>query len=299
LRKLSLASGNGPIASWSIANRLFVVVIPGNAEKTGNGFWIHVICSRLMRSRNCLRTLACPLELRREDRQLKGRLVFVFGDQAYSIDELADEVLGAQEAAYFATLRHEIRQNSYLLGRYAAKLALSELFSEPDLQAIEVVRGVFEQPIVQYARNSGYGVTISHAGPVAVALGYPAGHPMGIDIERLDRARYETIVSQLSDREMLLVETAGVDRLGVATAFWTAKEALAKVLTTGLMTPFQVYNLGEFRLTDAGTWEGLFQNFAQYKVKAWIGSLYAFAMVLPKRSELHLTEDLRQALSLQ
>jgi len=158
------------------------------------------------------------------------------------------------------------------------------------------VRGVFEQPIVQYARNSGYGVTISHAGPVAVALGYPAGHPMGIDIERLDQARYETIVSQLSDREMTLVETAGVDRLDVATAFWTAKEALAKVLTTGLMTPFQVYNLSEFRLTDAGTWEGLFQNFAQYKVKAWIGSLYAFAMVLPKRSELHLRQDLRQAL---
>ena len=74
-----------------------------------------------------------------------------------------------QEAAYFATLRHEIRQSSYLLGRYAAKLALSELFSEPDLQAIEVVRGVFEQPILQYPRNSGYGVTISHAGPVAVA----------------------------------------------------------------------------------------------------------------------------------
>lgn len=83
-----------------------------------------------MRSRNCLQTLVCPLELRREDRRLKGRLVFVFGDQAYSIDELAGEVLGVQEAAYFATLRHEIRQSSYLLGRYAVKLALSELFSE-------------------------------------------------------------------------------------------------------------------------------------------------------------------------
>ena len=101
-----------------------------------------------------------------------------------------------------------MRQNTYLLGRYTAKLALSELFSEKDLGAIEVGRGVFEQPIVQYVGDPGYGVTIGYAGSVAVALGYPAGHPMGIDIERLDRARYETIVSQLSDREMTLAETA-------------------------------------------------------------------------------------------
>ena len=249
-----------------------------------------------MTSVNCPRTLICPLELRREGQQLNGMLIVVFDDQGYSVDELAGEVLGLQEAAYFSTLHHPVRQKSYLLGRYAGKRALSNLFSEQDFRAIEIVRGVFEQPIVRYVRNTGYNVTISHAGSVAVALGYPAGHPMGIDIERLNQARYQTIVSQLSDQEMRIVETAGVDRLHVATAFWTAKEALSKVLTTGLMTPFRVYNLEEFRLTDAGTWEGLFQNFAQYKVKVWIGSLYAFAMVLPKRSALHFRDDLRQVL---
>jgi 4'-phosphopantetheinyl transferase len=249
-----------------------------------------------MTSRDCPRTLVCPLELRREDRQLKGTLVLAFDDQTYSVAELAREILGGREGAYFSRLHHEVRRKSYLLGRYAVKLALSELLVEKDLQAIEVVRGVFEQPIVQYNENRGYSVTISHAGSVAVALAYPAGHPMGIDIERLDKARYQTIVSQLSDQWMTLVEGAGVHRINVASGFWTAKEALAKVLTTGLMAPFQVYNLAEFRLTRAGTWEGLLQSFAQYKTTVWIDSSYAFAIVLPKRTALGLEDDLRQVL---
>jgi 4'-phosphopantetheinyl transferase len=245
---------------------------------------------------NTPHTLVLPVELRREEGERKGRLVLAFDDQACTVAELAREILGGHEGAYFSTLHHEVRQKSYVLGRYAAKLALSELLVEKDLQAIEVVRGVFEQPIVEYHQNPRYNVTISHAGSVAVALAYPAGYPMGVDIERLDKARYQTIVSQLSDQEMRLVEAGGVNKLSVATALWTTKEALAKVLTTGLMTPFQVYNLAEFRLTNGGTWEGLFHNFAQYKTTVWIGSSYTLAIVLPKRTALGLENVLHQVL---
>jgi hypothetical protein len=44
-----------------------------------------------MTPRNCPRILVCPLELRREDRQLKGALAIAFGDQVYSVDELVPE----------------------------------------------------------------------------------------------------------------------------------------------------------------------------------------------------------------
>ena len=54
-----------------------------------------------MTSRDCPRTLVCPLELRREDRQLKGTLVLAFDDQAYSVAELAREILGGREGAIF------------------------------------------------------------------------------------------------------------------------------------------------------------------------------------------------------
>lgn len=249
-----------------------------------------------MKSPNCPRALKCSLELRREDQQLNGILVFAFSDQAYSVDELADAVLSGNEAAYFSTLRHPVRQMSYLLGRYAAKLALSELFSEQDFRAIEIMRGVFEQPTVQYVRNPGYGVTISHSGSVAVALAYPAGHPMGVDIERHDPSRYQTILSQLTANEAALVEARLYDKSEMATGIWTAKEALAKVLTTGLMTPFHIYELAEVRLIGRENWEGLFQNFAQYKVCVWLGSAYGFAVVSPRRTAIVLKDDLRPIL---
>ena len=235
-----------------------------------------------------------PLDFRREEKRIRGALVLVFDDQAFSVNELAGEMLGPIEAAYFATLGLARRQRSYLLGRYAAKLGLGKLLPELDLRDIEVTRGVFEQPVVQ--GRAGFSVTISHTGSLAGALAYPTGHPIGIDIEVIEPARYQTILTQLSESEKRLIETSTADRYQIATALWAAKEALSKVLTTGLMSPIQIYNLAEFQRLDKGTWEGLFQNFAQYKVKVWIGSSYAFAMVFPKRSVLGLDDDLSSVL---
>jgi 4'-phosphopantetheinyl transferase len=235
-----------------------------------------------------------PLDFRREEKRISGALVLVLDDRAFSVNELAGEILGPIEAAYFATLHFAPRQRSYLLGRYAAKLGLSRVLSELDLRAIEVTRGVFEQPVVQ--GQGGVGVTISHTGSLAGALAYPTGHPIGIDIEVIEPARYQTILTQLSEPEKRLVETSIADRYQIATALWAAKEALSKVLTTGLMSPIQIYNLAEFQRLDSGSWEGLFQNFAQYKAKVWIGSSYAFAMVFPKRSVLGLDDDLSAVL---
>jgi 4'-phosphopantetheinyl transferase len=138
------------------------------------------------------------------------------------LNEVAGKLLGPVEAAYFSNLGFERRQKSYLLGRYAAKIALSEVILESDLKSIQIVKGIFEQPIVQCERSAGWAVTISHAGSIAVGLAYPAGHPMGVDIERIDETRHETILSQLSQREIRWVENAAGGRYKVATALWTA-----------------------------------------------------------------------------
>jgi hypothetical protein len=62
--------------------------------------------------------------------------------------------------------------------------------------------------------------------------------------------------------------------------------------TTGLMTPVQVYGLAEFDPLDSGLWEGQFENFAQYKVRVWTGSLYALSIAMPKRSMIGEVDDL-------
>src|SRR5258705_11137092 len=134
-------------------------------------------------------TMSLPLTILRGDDKLTAGLVVAFDSEGCCLSELAADFLGPAEQAYFSTLRFVRRQGSYLLGRYAAKLALRDLLHESDLRALEIARGVFDQPIAPCTRNQGWGVTISHAESLAVALAFPAGHPMGIDIERVDSAR--------------------------------------------------------------------------------------------------------------
>jgi phosphopantetheinyl transferase (holo-ACP synthase) len=106
--------------------------------------------------------------------------------------------------------------------------------------------------------------------------------------------RYETILSQLSNQETQWIE-AGAEKLQLATALWIAKEALSKVLCTGLMSPVQIYNLSEFRRDSSGNWEGTFQNFGQYKTMTWIGTSHAVSIVLPKRSTIVNGREIREA----
>ena len=46
------------------------------------------------------------------------------------------------------------------------------------------------------------------------------------------------------------------------------------------------------RFGGHGGWEGVFENFAQYKARVWIGSSHVLSIVVPKRSTLILEEQL-------
>jgi 4'-phosphopantetheinyl transferase len=242
------------------------------------------------------RTVSRQMSIRRGEVHLDAMLVIALESHIDSVNEVAAELLGPLEATYFSSLRFERRQRSYLLGRYVAKLALRDALSEPDFKSIEIVKGVFEQPIVRCEGSAGWGVTISHAESFAVALAYPAGHPMGVDIELINQSNRQTILSQLSPEEIKWAENAVTEEDKVVVALWTAKEALSKALTTGLMSPIQIYNLTEFYRIDSGIWEGLFQNFTQYKARVWTGSSCALSIAMPKRSVFSDEVDLCTAL---
>ncbi|MBV8278276.1 MAG: 4'-phosphopantetheinyl transferase superfamily protein [Verrucomicrobia bacterium] len=242
------------------------------------------------------RTLPYPVMIRRGDIELSAMLVIAFSDSVNSWMQAAAVLLGKTETAYFSTLRFARRQASYLLGRYAAKVALSAVLAEPDLRAIEIERGVFEQPVVRCSRSGGWEVTISHTEDVGVALAYPAGHPMGIDLEHIEPGQYETILSQLSEREIGWLNLRSAERLQFASALWAAKESLSKVLRTGLMANIRAYDLAEFNLIDARVWEGFFENFAQYKARVWMGSKHVLSITLPKRSTLVLDKQFYNSL---
>jgi 4'-phosphopantetheinyl transferase len=195
------------------------------------------------------------------------------------------EFLTSKEAAYFAELRFLRRRQSFLLGRYAAKLALLRLLKATNPKAIEIGRGVFEQPLISYLSARAPDVTISHCDEIAVALAFPSGHPMGVDIEQIDPDRLVTIQSQMSPVEREWARSAGADELAFSTLIWTAKEALSKALLCGLMSPMEIFNLAEFYPLGDRVWGGLFQNFGQYKFIGCISRRVAMSVVLPKKSE--------------
>jgi 4'-phosphopantetheinyl transferase len=223
--------------------------------------------------------------LRRESLRVDTVFGFVFARDYPAILDQKGEFLAPAEAVYFAGLRYLRRQQSFLLGRYAAKLALQSLLKAADPKAIEIGRGVFEQPMISYLSARAPEVTISHCDEIAVALAFPSGHPMGVDIEQIDPDRVATIRSQMSPVEREWARSAGADELALSTLIWTAKEALSKALTCGLMSPMEIFNLAEFYPLGLRMWGGLFQNFGQYRFMGWLSRTVAMSVVLPKKSE--------------
>ena len=61
------------------------------------------------------RAVSWPLTIQRGEAQLSAALAVVFDDQSLVLNELADELLGPTEFAYFSSLRFGRRRQGYLL----------------------------------------------------------------------------------------------------------------------------------------------------------------------------------------
>src|SRR5262249_27249669 len=112
-------------------------------------------------------------------------------DQAVCFEP--EKYLHAKELRYFRALEHNRPRKSYLLGRVAAKRALACCASIDDATEIEVQAGIFGQPIVCSALCWGFEVSISHMDEFGLAIAFPAGHSLGLDIEACDRMTPEVV----------------------------------------------------------------------------------------------------------
>lgn len=205
-------------------------------------------------------------------------------DQAYKI------FLSSGESLQYESMKFERRRTTYLLGRYAAKQALSSYYNESDLSRIVILSGVFGQPVVEYLCPSHANVTISHTQQTACAIAFPEVHPMGLDIESIDGAKLEVLKSQMTSRESDLLVGVKLDEIAGLTLLWSAKEALSKILKCGLTCPFEllaIRSVGEFK-----DWhEGEFLNFPQYRFQSWIAEGVVCTFVFPGRTQIKTEMD--------
>lgn len=240
-----------------------------------------------------------PVILTANDRMFAAPFTVVSLDDYSLAVKNISHILHPDEMAYFNTLKHERRQKSYLMGRYACKKVLFSYFNEPNLTAIEIVQGIFGQPSVRYLTREMPGISLSHDNFFAVAIAFPDTHSMAIDIETADEGKVEVIKSQLTDREAEFTMSRILPEYLLCTLFWTVKEALSKLLKCGLNIRFTLLE-AEIVKFDCRTKEFhmTFTNFPQYQACAWTLGNTVLAIVYPKKSEINLkSKDIKNCLS--
>jgi len=168
----------------------------------------------------------------------------------------------------------------YLSGRLAAKLAASH-FTHTAPASIQVRAGVFGQPLLHCPGYSNVQLSIAHSGGSAMAVVFPEGHPMAVDIEDTRNAR---LLPPLTSSEAALVATHPHGPL----LLWTAREALSKVLKTGLTTDLEILGVASVSVAD-NFLIFTFAHFMQYKAISWVAGQMVCSLLLPLRSEVDLS----------
>lgn len=195
--------------------------------------------------------------------------------------------LHSSELRYSETLKFPNRKLSYLSGRIAAKEALSALLPDVAQNSFPIDEGVFKFPVVKGLANTQ--VSISHSQRMAAALAFPEEHPLGIDIEKADVKNLDVFRSHISDQELSLILDSTLSEVLRYNMLWTMKEALSKVIKTGLTINFKLLEINSLEKTG-DQYLGSFSNFDQYKaISCSIGD-YACSIVLPLYTEADTEE---------
>jgi 4'-phosphopantetheinyl transferase len=193
--------------------------------------------------------------------------------------------LHPKERAVLDGYPHERRKKSYLLGRLTAKKAIASLAGIDRLSSIWVDVGVFQFPVVRGENLQNIQVSISHCDDIGFGMAYPEGHPMGVDVEKVSEANAAIVARKLTDREKTLLaeQTPAVNHITI----FSTKEALSKILRTGMTLDFGLLEIGSVK-SKGDIVECDFRNFRQYKAFARRKEDYVFSVVLPESTTVDL-----------
>lgn len=198
------------------------------------------------------------------------------------------EFLSESEKIQAADLQFAAKKQGFLLGRLAAKRALGALLEEPDPRQIEIRAGIHGQPLVQHPRAGAVEVSVSHSHGLAVALAYPAGYPMGIDLETVAAVSAGVVLGELeaSPAELTWLASGGVDAATACCVLWSAREALGKSFRLGLNSPLGILALSEIRPEGEGTWAGRYLNFPRCQCLSQANNGRVLSLALPRETDL-------------
>lgn len=172
-------------------------------------------------------------------------------------------------------------------GRALARIALSKFYPGATTRQCSILPGVFGQPILETPPSCPVpvSVTLSHTRRLVAALVFPRAHPIGLDLEWLDRARTSDLLPHFTPAELNLLKPTSIDASESIFAVWSAKEALSKILGTGLMTPFTLFEVDRLD-SSPRLFQGTFRHFPQYRFSSRQLGDHVLSLVYPARSTL-------------
>lgn len=220
--------------------------------------------------------------LEREKKKFKAGFCLINGELPELFKQT--DLLHPEEKTYFETLKFDRRKKSYLLGRITGKQAVSKLLiKEQAIDSFSIQFGVFCFPVVKYIQHQNIQVSITHCGNLGVALAYPEEHPLGIDVEKIDVDKVETMKISIVDKEYDLISSCSLDIIEGSAFIWTIKEALSKVLKTGLTLDFKILEI-ETLQKEGTSYISTFKYFSQYKAISMKIGTHVFSIVLPRKT---------------
>lgn len=141
----------------------------------------------------------------------------------------ADGILSPQEQTYFKTLRFPKRRTEWLGGRFALKQLTARELNIADLRVIEMLPQDSGKPTLTVGgKPVALAYSITHSNGFAVAAVSADEKYLGIDLEKIEH-RIAAWARDFFHPDEL---TENTDEF--LTALWTQKEALVKLLGTGL-----------------------------------------------------------------
>lgn len=234
-----------------------------------------------------MKTIASSLPLIRENSVHRFGISMMSG----SIKELELHLakLHPKELEIYSTFKHEQRKTSYLLGRLSAKNAIFELTNFNQFNTVFINTAIFEFPVVECRSIQNIQLSISHCNTKGLSIAFPEHHPMGIDFEEIKTDNINSLQDQMTLDEVQYVKNKFPEEAKGCTLIWTAKEALSKVLKTGLMMDFKVLEIDKIEKKGL-IWESTFKYCGQYKAISYCSDIYMYSLVLPKYSTLDISE---------
>ncbi|SPF47300.1 4'-phosphopantetheinyl transferase [Candidatus Desulfosporosinus infrequens] len=185
------------------------------------------------------------------------------------------------------------RARSYQIGRYAAKRAVAALTGEKEFRTILVEKGIFDQPVVTCRSQQNIQVSITHCDGLGAAIAFLENYPMGIDIERINPGHNKLLESQLTEQEKRLINTLHYPYQIALTLFWTSKEALSKVLRTGLTTPLNIYEVSKVEVCNKFI-ICYYKYFTQYLTVSFVSEPYVCSLTFPKNIKIDLEFHIKE-----